>query len=125
MIIAVVVLAVAALLGLVFYIGSNHVRRIAALKEKKSQIESEHMPKHRPYFQPKAELDVETKGNNELEARDLKYELGPGERYEIEGDGGRAEMTEANTENGPLPSLMERHELRGDEHSRELEGHDI
>ena len=83
------------------------------------------MHKPTPFLQQKSELDAETKTENELEAQDQNYELGSRERYEIEGDEGRAEMMEANTENGPLPSLMERHELRGEEHSKELEGHDI
>ena len=112
-------------MGLVCYIGSKHFRRITAKKEKKIKTQLEYMPTPMPFLQPKAELDVEKKGENELEAQELKYELGSGERYEIEGDGGRAEMTGANRESGPLPSLIERHELRGEEHSRELEGHGI
>ena len=112
-------------MGVLCYIGRKYFRLVEAAKEKKSRRQSEHMHKPTPFLQPKAELDAEKTRGNELEAQDLNYELGSRERYEIEGDEGRAEMTGANMENGQLPSLMERHELRGEEHSKELEGRDI
>ena len=108
-------------MGLVFYVGSKHVRRVTANKQKRSRTQSEYTP----YLQPKAELDAEKTRQNELEVQDQNDELGSRERYEIEGDERRAEMTGANIENGQLPSLMEMHELKGEEHSKELEGHDV
>ena len=77
-----------------------------------------------PYLQSKAELDAEETTKMELEAKQ-RNEQGQGKRYETAGDGFRAEMTRSNEESGVLPSLMQRHELRGEEHSRELDGHDI
>ncbi len=61
----------------------------------------------------------------ELEASDVKVELGDGDRHEVEGDGGRAEMIGMDRESGMLPSLIERHELRGEEHVMELDGHGV
>ena len=109
----------------VCYKGPKLIRLITAAKDKKSRTQSEHMHKPTPFLQQKPELDAEKTRQNELEAQDQNYELGSRERYEIVGDEGRAEMTGAISESGPLPSLMERHELRGEEHSKELEGHDF
>ena len=105
------------------YIGPKLVPLVTAAKDK-SRTQSEHLHNPTPFLQQKPELDAETKMQNELEARDQHYELGSTERYEIEGDEGRAEMTGAISESGLLLSLAERHELRGEEHSQELEGHD-
>ena len=113
------------MVGVFCYIGRKYFRLVEAAKQKKSRKQSEHMHKPTPFLQLEAELDAEKKRGNELEAQDRNYELESRERYEIEGDGGRVEMTGANMENGQLPSLMERHELRGEEHSKELEGHSI
>lgn len=66
----------------------------------------------KPYLQPKAELDARGNIKNELEAEDGSYELVQGERYEIEGDGGSAEMPGFRRESGILSSLMERAERR-------------
>ena len=79
----------------------------------------------KPYLQPKAELDARGKTKNELEAEDGSYELVQRERYEIEGHRGRVEMPGFRRESGMLSSLTETHELSGEEHSRELDGHEI
>ena len=63
----------------------------------------------RPYLQPKAELDAE-QARQEIEARE--------HRYEMDGADAVLEMPVAN--DGPL-SLGLTHELKGDEHSTELE----
>ncbi len=62
-----------------------------------------------PYLQQKAELEAEEKRKHELEARERRYEMGnEGERYELP------------VEEGHL-MIRSRQELRGEEHSRELE----
>ena len=62
-----------------------------------------------PYLQQKAELEAEEKRKHELEAREMRYEMGvEGERYElpVEGQG---------------MMIQTRQELRGEEHSTELD----
>ena len=56
---------------------------------------------------------------------DRRCELEQGERYEIDGNEGKAELVGTNKDVGMLHSLMERHELRGEEHSAELHGYAI
>ncbi len=63
-----------------------------------------------PYLQQKAELEAEEKRKHELEARERRYEIGnEGERYELPVE-----------EVGLM--ISSRQELRGEEHSKELEG---
>ena len=83
------VLNAVAIIGTVWQIGRNHVRRATAMKEGK------HTTVHRSRigFQPKAELDAEETRKSEMEARNRRYELEHEDRYEIEGDCGRAQMT--------------------------------
>ena len=62
-----------------------------------------------PYLQRKAELEAEENRKNELEAREVSHEIGSGrERYEMSAEerGGK---------------LRTRQELKGEEHSSELE----
>ena len=62
-----------------------------------------------PYLQQKAELEAEEKRKHELEARERRYEMGiEGERYELP------------VEEHDL-MIRTRQELRGEEHSKELE----
>ena len=62
-----------------------------------------------PYLQQKAELEAEEKRKHELEARERRYEMGvEGERYELPVEG-QDMMTQS------------RQELRGEEHSTELD----
>ena len=60
-----------------------------------------------PYLQSKAELDAEETTKTELQAEN-QNELGQGERYEIEGDYFRVELTGSNEESGIMPSLVEK-----------------
>ncbi len=106
------------LVGLVCYVGQKHHRRIVARRQRESK--GRRAPS--VFFQLKSELDAEGNRRGELEGFDVKVELGDGDRYEIEGDGSRAEMIGLDRERGMLPSLIERHELRGEEHVRELDG---
>lgn len=91
------------------------------MKEEKHKNRDENTP----YFQPKAELEAEESRRNELEGKHTNYELEQEERHEIYGDGSTAEMTGSPREYAILHSLMRRHELRGEEHSTELAGHEI
>lgn len=62
-----------------------------------------------PYLQQKAELEAEEKRKHELEAREKRFEMGnEGERYELP------------VEEEDL-MIRTRQELRGEEHSKELE----
>ena len=62
-----------------------------------------------PYLQQKAELEAKEIRKHELEAQERRYEIGnDGERYELS-----AEEREGK--------ILIRQELRGEEHSRELE----
>ena len=58
----------------------------------------------------------------ELEAGQAKHEMKVEEkRFEMEGDNVRAEMSEAGDDRLVLRSLQERHELSGEEVSKELD----
>ncbi len=109
------------LVGLVCYMGQKHYRRTVARRQR----ESKGRVAPAVFFQLKSELDAEENRRGELEGVDVKVELGDGDRYEIEGDGGRAEMIGLDRERGILPSLMERHELEGEEQVRELDAHGV
>ena len=115
------VLVVIALFVLVCYLGQNHYRRVTAIKEKGNKTRYE--PK--PYLQAKIELDAEEKKRGEMEAKERRHELVQEDRYEVEGDECRAELVALNSETRLLPSSMERHELRSEDHSKELDGHEI
>ena len=65
-----------------------------------------------PYLQQKAELEAEERQRNELEARERRFEVGGGnEVHELAAEGERRRM-----------SLLQ--ELRGPEHSQELDVRD-
>ena len=65
--------------------------------------------KSQPYLQQKAELEAKENRKHELEAEERKHEMGTeGERYELSAEEGQRES-------------RRRQELRGEEHSRELE----
>ena len=66
-----------------------------------------------PYLQPKAELDAE-QARQEIEARQHRYEM----------DGADAILELPVAHDGPL-SLGLTHELKGDEHSTELEAPEL
>ncbi len=115
------VLVVVALVAMICYAGQSHYHRATVAKGKRAKARAE----PEAYLQPKAELDAEDPSRNELEAENGEFELGGGERYEIEGDQGGLEVTESISNYGILASLMGRHELRGEEHSQELDGHGV
>lgn len=75
-----------------------------------------------PYFQQKAELDSEETRRLELDAHEPRFEMDTTQsRHEVEG---AHEPPEASVDGRwqRLVSLGRRHELRGEEHAKELEG---
>ena len=115
------ILVVIALIVLVWHIGEKHFGRATGVKEENHEKRDE----AKPYIQPKAELDAEESRRNEMEGKDTEYELEQGGRYEIDGDGNKAEITGLTRKSDMLPSLIESHELGGEEHSTELAGHEV
>lgn len=64
-----------------------------------------------PYLQQKAELEAEETRKHELEVGEIRHELD-----------GKIRIQEISDESSHgLPSVYQRQELRGEEHSRELE----
>ncbi|MCJ1456375.1 hypothetical protein MMC28_006736 [Mycoblastus sanguinarius] len=107
-----------------FMLGIIHLRR----RRKRSQSAerektSTDSPKEsQPYLQQKPELDAEEVRKHELEARERRYELdGPDGRHEVSG-ADKCHKTWAEDTRRELLSLQFMHELRGEEHSKELEG---
>ena len=104
------------LLGIVLLVILIHKRlkRPKALKEEAEDATSQaqgssHHEGTQPYLQQKAELEAEENRKHELEARERRYEMGSeGERYELPA-GERDAMRRT------------RQELRGEEHSTELD----
>ena len=64
-------LNVGAIIGVVWHIGQNHVRRATATEEGKHKIPHD----SRIRLQPKAELDAKETRKSEMKARDRRYEL--------------------------------------------------
>ena len=114
------VLVVIDLVLLVYHIRQRQFRRATAIKEEKHKDPDE----DKPYLQPKAELEAEESRRNELEGKDTEYELEQEERHEMYGDDNKAEMTGSAREYAMLPSLMGRHELKGEEPT-ELAGNEV
>ena len=86
--------------------------RSRKIKEKTALRERETVPEdNQPYFQQKAELEAEEKRKHELEAEER--------RYELDGESRIHEISDESSHG--LPSFYVRQELRGEEHSRELE----
>lgn len=96
------------LLGLLIY---RHLKTRKILKEEDATSQEQGSPREdaQPYLQQKGELEAEGKRKHELEARERRYEMGnEGERYELP------------VEEEDL-MIRTRQELRGEEHSTELE----
>ena len=96
------------LLGLLVY---KRRKTRKTLKEEDATSQKQGSPHEdiQPYLQQKAELEAEEKMKHELEARERRYEMGSeGERYELPVE-----------EQGLM--IRTRQELRGQEHSTELE----
>lgn len=97
-----------ALLGFLVYRRRKTQKKI---KQKNVTSQKQGSPQEytQPYLQQKAELEAEEKRKHELEARERRYEMGnEGERYELP----------VEREN---LMIRTRQELRGGEHSTELE----
>lgn len=78
-------------------------------KEEESSTQDE-----QPYLQRKAELEAEEKRKYELDAQQR--------RYELDGASNIIHEIPVGTREQGMLSLGNRHELRGEEHSKELEG---
>ena len=100
---AVIVLAALALFGGLKY---RNRRKEKAMKEEQESSED-----NQPYLQRKGELDAEEKIKYELQAEERRYELGD--------ESETREMS--TTKDHDSITALSRQELRGEEHSRELE----
>ena len=81
------------------------LKEVNAMSPKQGSLHED----RQPYLQQKAELEAEEKRKHELEARERRYEMdNEGERYEL-----------PVGEQGVV--IRTRQELRGEEHSKELE----
>ena len=98
------------LLGLLVY-RRRKTQKTLKEEDATSQKQGSSHEETQPYLQQKAELEAEEKIKHELEARERRYEMGiEGERYELPVE-----------EQGLM--IRTRQELRGEEHSTELEVH--
>lgn len=74
-----------------------------------------------PYLQRKSELEAKEAARHEVHAEELRYELPEDTVHEMDDGGNDHEIL---TEAGPATySLTTIHELKGEEHSKELEAH--
>lgn len=111
-----VVAIISLVLGIAFYIRRR--RKISNFGKDPHRSGEE----TQPYLQQKAELEAEEKRRLELEAVEVRYELdGRNYRNEMPAQGSEVENEIDTIERPALSSLKERHELRGEEHSKELE----
>ena len=100
----VVIITVILLVVLMQYVDRRMKRSTAS----QSTVKGE---ENQPYLQTKAELDP-TQQRLELSVEDA--------RPEVQGESAMSELPNSRV-SGPLVSLAMRHELRGEEHSKELE----
>ena len=111
-----VVATISLVLGILFYLRRQRKRSNSGKDTYKSEEEIQ------PYLQQKAELDAEEKRRLELEAVEVRYEMdGSDHRNEMPAQGSEVGNEVDTIERSALSSLRERHELRGEEHSKELE----
>lgn len=74
-----------------------------------------------PYLQQKAELEAEERRQLELDAQDLQFEMeGTQARHEIGGTDNQNELSAESVQGNGSGGLL--HELRGEEHLKELDG---
>ena len=104
--IAISVVVMVSLLASFLWLRYRKIKETNALREKQMVPEDS-----QPYLQQKAELEAEEKRKHELEAEERRYEL----------DGERMIHEMSDESSHGLPSSYLRQELRGEEHSRELE----
>ena len=77
---------------------------------------------NQPYLQQKAELEVKENRRLELEAVEVRYEMDGGDDIKEMSAWGNEVRNEIDTLARPqMLSLIERHELRGEDYSKELE----
>ena len=87
---------------------TRHEEITTSQEEEEEEEEEETQEDAQPYLQLKPELEAEENRKHELEAQERRYEMGSqGERYELP------------AEQEPVTRI--RQELRGEEHSKELE----
>ena len=111
-----VVAIISLVLGIVFYLRRRRKRSESGKDTHGSEEET------RPYLQQKAELEAEEKRRLELEAVEVRYEMdGRDHRNEMPAQGNEVGNEIDTIERPALSSLREQHELRGEEHSKELE----
>ena len=101
---------------MIFYLRRRRKRNHSGKDTNGSEEETQ------PYLQQKAELEAEEKRRLELEAVEVRYEMdGRDHRNEMPEQGNGVGNEIDTIERPALSSLRERHELRGEEHSKELE----
>lgn len=91
-------------------------QKTAAATAANTKDSSSHTEETQPYLQKKSELEAEEARKYELHAEQLRYELGDNTIHEMQS--GDQTFTESRL---AMPSLRATHELRAEEHSKELE----
>ena len=111
-----VVAIISLVLGILFYLRRRRKRSNSGEDTHGSEEETQ------PYLQQKAELDAEEKRRLELETVEVRYELdGRDCRNEMPAQGSEVGNEIDTIERPVMSSLKERHELKGEECSKELE----
>ena len=111
-----VVAIVSLVLGILFYLRRRRKRSESGKETHRSEEETQ------PYLQQKAELEAEEKRRLELEAVEVRYEMdGRDHRNEMPARGSEVGNEIDTIERPALSSPRERQELKGEEHSKELE----
>ena len=94
-------------------------RRIAAATDATDKDSSSSSGATQPYLQQKSELDAEEARKHELHAEEQRYESAGSTIHEMQdGDQDHEIIAEARI---AMASLRATHELKGEEHSKELE----
>ena len=111
-----VITIISLVLGILFYLRRRQKRSISGEDAHGSEEETQ------PYLQQKVELDAEERCKLELEAVEVRNELdGRDCRNELPAQGSEVGNEIDTIERPVMSSLKERHELKGEECSKELE----
>lgn len=94
------------LLAVFLSLRSNKIKKTKTLRRRRTILEDS-----QPYLQQKAELEAEEMRKHELEVGEM--------RHELDGESRIQELSDDSSHG--LPSVYQRQELRGEEHSRELD----